>query len=60
MVVLPISAIEGQSNCLNVFCDEDGNVYRWHIAFFLDITEKMVWMLSRLNIEEIDINISLR
>jgi hypothetical protein len=56
MVVLPVPVIEEQLDRLNVSYDEDENISHWHMVFFRDISGKMTWMLSRPNIEEIEIN----
>ena len=56
MVVLPVPVIEEQLDRVNVSYDEDENISHWHMVFFRDISGKMTWMLSRPNIEEIEIN----
>lgn len=56
LVVLPVPVIEEQLDRVNVSYDEDENISHWHMVFFRDTAGKMTWMLSRPNIEEIEIN----
>ena len=56
LIVLPVNTIESKLEHLNVSKDEDGNISHWHMVFFRDAYGKITWMLSRPNIEEIDIN----
>lgn len=55
MVLLPVSFIEEHIDRLNVSRDEDGSITHWHIVLFKDIDGTMTWMMSKPDIEEIDI-----
>ncbi len=55
MVLLPVSFIEEHIDRLNVSRDEDGSITHWHIVLFKDVDGTMTWMMSRPDIEEIDI-----
>lgn len=55
IVLLPVKFIEGHIDRLNFSKDEDGFVTHWHIVFFKDTSGTMTWMLSKPDIEEIDI-----
>ncbi len=55
LVLLPIKEIEDKIEHLNASQDDDGNISHWHIVFFKDATGNMTWMLSRPEIQEIDI-----
>lgn len=55
MVRLPVSFIEKHIDRLNISKDEDGLITHWHIGLFKDVDGKMTWMMSKPDIEEINI-----
>ena len=55
LIKLPVYDIEKKIECLNVSKDEDGSILHWHIVFFKDSTGKITWLLSKPQLEEIDI-----
>lgn len=55
LVLLPIKEIEDKIDHLNASQDDDGNISHWHMVFFKDTAGDMTWMLSRPEIQEIDI-----
>ncbi|MDR5586052.1 DUF262 domain-containing protein [Clostridium aquiflavi] len=55
IILLPISEIEKRLDCINISKDEDGNIVHWHMVFFKDKNGKMAWLLSKPQLEEIDI-----
>lgn len=55
LIKLPVDYIEKRIECLNVTKDEDGIVSHWHIVFFKDKIGKITWLLSKPQLEEIDI-----
>lgn len=56
MVKLPISLLENSLDRLNASVDDDGNITHWHIVFFKYPDGHMTWLLSRPEIEEINID----
>lgn len=56
MVALPVSLIEEHIERLNNSKDEDGTITHWHIVLFKDTDGTMTWMLSKPEIEEIEIS----
>ena len=56
MVALPVSLIEEHIERLNNSKDEDGSITHWHIVLFKDTDGTMTWMLSKPEIEEIEIS----
>lgn len=56
MVLLPVPFIEKHIERLNISRDEDGTITHWHMVLFKDIDGTMTWMMSKPNIEEININ----
>lgn len=55
IIVLPVSEIESRIECLNYSKDGNGNPSYWHIVFFKDDAGKMTWLLSKPEVQEIDI-----
>ena len=55
MVRLPVSFIEKHIDRLNISKDEDGLIKHWHIGLFKDVDGKMTWMMSKPDIEELNI-----
>lgn len=56
MVCLPISIIEEHIDALNISKDDDGRISHWHMVFFKDISGNMTWLLSKPDLQEININ----
>lgn len=56
MICLPVSEIEKSLDRLNLSTDEDGMITHWHMVFFKDSAGIVTWMLSRPEIEEINVN----
>ena len=56
MVLLPVSFIEEHIDGLNSSKDEDGTIIHWHVVLFKDEDDTMTWMMSKPDIEEIDIS----
>ena len=55
MVRLSVSFIEKHIDRLNISKDEDGLIKHWHIGLFKDVDGKMTWMMSKPDIEELNI-----
>ena len=51
-----LSEIEKSLDRLNLSTDEDGMITHWHMVFFKDSAGIVTWMLSRPEIEEINVN----
>lgn len=56
MVILPVCKVEERVDSLNISKDEEGNVTHWHIVFFKDANDNMIWLLSKPNVDEVSIN----
>ena len=56
MICLPGAEIEKSLDRLNLSTDEDGAITHWHMVFFKDSTGIVTWMLSKPEIEEINVN----
>lgn len=55
MVALPAEFINTNLDRLNVSRDDEGTILHWHIVFFLDNDGTMTWLLSKPDLEEIEI-----
>lgn len=55
IVVLPVSEIERQLDCLNNTKDANDNPLYWHIVFLKDNDGKMTWLVSKPKVHEMDI-----
>ena len=51
-----VSIIEEHTKALNTSKDDDGEITHWHMVFFKNLLGNMTWLLSKPNLEEIDIN----
>lgn len=56
MICLPVSEIEKFIDRLNLSTDEDGAITHWHMVFFKDNVGCVTWMISKPEIEEINVN----
>ena len=56
MIKLPVSLIESNIDKLNISTDENGNIIHWHMVFFKDLNGHMTWLVSKPDIQEIDID----
>ena len=56
LLCLPVEKIENELNRLNFSTDDDGIITHWHMVFFKDTNGNFTWMLSKPEIEEININ----
>lgn len=56
MVCLPVSVIEEHIDALNISKDDEGKITHWHMVFFKDQSSHMTWLLSKPNLQEIDID----
>lgn len=55
LVCLPVEEIEKRLDRLNISVD-DGEITHWHMVFFKSPDGRMTWMLSKPEIEEIEVN----
>lgn len=56
MIKLPVNEIEKRLDCINISKDEDGDISHWHMVFYKDVNDKITWLLSKPQIEEINIS----
>ena len=56
LLCLPVEKIEKELDRLNYSTDDDGIITHWHMVFFKDSNDKFTWMLSKPEIEEINVN----
>ena len=56
VLCIPVDKIEQMLERLNFSTDDDGVITHWHIVFYKDTVGNFTWMLSKPEIEEIDIN----
>lgn len=56
VIEFPRSFIESHLNRMNTSIDDDGNIKHYHIVLFKNTNGKMTMLLSKPNIEEIDIS----
>lgn len=55
IIIMPISEIESRLQSLNDTKDANGNPRYWHIVFLKEANGRMVWLLSKPKVHEIDI-----
>ncbi len=55
IVILPVSEIESQLDCLNNTKDANDNPLYWHIVFLKDNDGKITWLISKPKVHEVDI-----
>ena len=55
IIVLPVSEIEHQLECLNNTKDANDNPLYWHIVFLKDNDGKITWLISKPKVHEMEI-----
>ena len=56
VLIIPVDVIESTTSSLNYSTDDDGQISHWHIVFFRDNSGHMTQLLSKPDLQEIDIN----
>lgn len=55
IIKMPIVEIEKKLEKLNASKDEEGNITHWHMVFLKDRKKNIKWLLSKPQLEELDI-----
>lgn len=56
VLIIPVDVVEGTTSSLNYSTDDDGQISHWHIVFFRDSSGHMTQLLSKPDLQEIEIN----
>ena len=56
VLVIPVDDMEKVTSSLNYSTDDDGDISHWHIVFFRDESGHMTQLLSKPELQEIDID----
>lgn len=56
VLAFPVSEIEKRTSGMNTSTDDDGIVRHWHVVFFRDTNGHMTQLLSKPDLQEIDID----
>ena len=56
VLIIPVDVVEGTISSLNYSTDDDGQISHWHIVFFRDSSGHMTQLLSKPDLQEIEIN----
>ncbi len=56
VLIIPVQLIEERTDRVNNSLDEDGSISHWHIVFFRDTHGHMTQLLSKPELEEVDID----
>lgn len=56
VLCIPVSVIEERTERINYSLNDDNNISHWHIVFYRDSAGYMTQLLSRPDLEEVDIN----
>lgn len=56
VLVIPVDVVEGTTSSLNYSTDDEGQISHWHIVFFRDNSGHMTQLLSKPDLQEIEVN----
>lgn len=56
LIMMPLNVLESYLDNLNISTNEDGEIDHWHVVIFKDVNGKMTMLLSKPELQEIDIS----